>query len=55
MFLRIKLFLARIFFCTFSFHTGDDKIQSSKEYNVHCCDRCGTMFVLKKEKYKNSD
>jgi hypothetical protein len=52
MFRNILKFLLRISCCTFTFHVKGDKIQSNKAYYVYSCSRCGTMFAVKKDKYK---
>jgi len=46
-------FILRIMFCSFSFHTGGDKIQSHKKYDIYTCKYCGNLFAIKKSKYKN--
>jgi len=46
-------FILRILFCTFSFHSKGDKIQSHREYNIYTCKHCGNLFAVKKGKYKS--
>ena len=46
-------FIFRILFCTFTFHKQGERIQSNKAFYVYSCDRCGNMFAVKKDKYKD--
>ena len=52
MFKGIINFILRILLCTFTFHSRGDRIQSHKAFYVYSCGRCGNMFAVKKDKYK---